>query len=88
MAYKKFPVTAHDSYKNATRALQERFEPESCQDAKFQTRYKVKTEGWPEFGEDLRCLVDKAYPSVAELDNSWHCKDICLNWIMNKWLLV
>ena len=65
MAYKKFPVTARASFKNAARALQERFEPGSRRDlylAEFQTRRKVKTESWPEFGEDLLTLVDKAYP--------------------------
>ena len=39
MAYKKFPAMAHGSFKNAIRALQERFEPESRRDlylAEFQ----------------------------------------------------
>ena len=61
-------MTANDSYKNATRALQEKFEPKSHPEiylAGFQTRYKAKTEGWPEFGEGLRCLVDKAYLPFA-----------------------
>ena len=68
MAYKKFPVTARASFKNAVRALQERFEPGSRRDlylAEFQTRRKVKTESWPEFGEDLLMLVDKAYPLLG-----------------------
>ncbi|XP_065909335.1 uncharacterized protein [Dysidea avara] len=67
MAYKKFSVTARAMFKNAKKALQERFEPESRKDlylAEFQTRYKAKTESWPDFGEDLRVLVDKAYPSL------------------------
>ena len=40
MAYKKFPTTACGSFKNAIRALQERFEPESRRNlylAEFQT---------------------------------------------------
>ena len=40
MAYKKFSVTARGSFKNAIKALQERFEPESRKDlyrAEFQT---------------------------------------------------
>ena len=56
-------------FKNAIKALQERFEPESRKDlyrAEFQTRCKEKTEGWPEFGEDLRVLVDRAYPSLED----------------------
>jgi len=42
MAYKKFPVTVRASYKNARRALLERFEPESRRDlylAEFQMQY-------------------------------------------------
>ena len=69
MAYKKFSVTARGSFKNVIKALQERFEPESRKDlyrAEFQTRCKEETEGWPEFGEDLRVLVDRAYPSLED----------------------
>ena len=69
MAYKKFSITARGSFKNAIKALQERFEPESRKDlyrAEFQTRCKEETEGWPEFGEDLRVLVDRAYPSLED----------------------
>jgi len=64
---KKFPITARSSYKKAKVALQGRFKPESRRDlylAEFQTRRKGKTETWPEFGEDLMTLVDKAYPSL------------------------
>ena len=69
MAYKKFPLTARGSFKNAVKALQERFKPESRRDlylAEFQTRRKGKTESWPELGEDLRALVDKAYPTLDD----------------------
>ena len=69
MAYKKFPTTTRDSYKNAIKALQERFEPKSRRDlylAEFQAQRKGKMESWPEFGEDLRTLVDKAYPSLDD----------------------
>ena len=69
MTYKKFSVTACGSFKNAIKALQEKFEPESHKDlyrAEFQTRCKEKTEGWPEFGEDLRVLVDRAYLSLED----------------------
>ena len=72
MAYKKFSTTVHDSIKNTTKALQERFEPESHRDlylVEFQTQRKGKTESWPEFGENLRVLVDKAYPSLD--DEAW-----------------
>ena len=65
MAYKKFSVTVRALFKNAVRVLQEQFEPGSHRDlylVEFQTRRKVKTESWPEFGEGLLTLVDKAYP--------------------------
>ena len=67
MAFKKFPVTARSSFGKAVKALQDRFEPESRKDlylAEFQTRVKTRTESWPDFGEDLQILVDKAYPSL------------------------
>ena len=80
MAYKKFPTTARGSYKNAIKAMQERFEPESRRDlylAEFQTRRKGKTETWPEFGEDFRVLVDKHIrPWMTSLDSNWCCGDI------------
>ena len=69
MAYKKFPTTTRGSYKNAIKALQERFEPKCRQDlylVEFQAPRKGKMESWPEFGEDLRILVDKAYPSLDD----------------------
>ena len=72
MAYMKFPTAARGSYKNAIKAMQERFEPESRQDlylAEFQARHMGNMESWPEFGEDLRTLVDKAYPSLG--DEAW-----------------
>ena len=67
--YKKFSVTAHSSFKNAVAALAERFEPESRRDlylAEFQSCCKKRTESWVDFGEDLRVLVDKAYPMLED----------------------
>ena len=56
-------------YKNVKKALQERFEP-SCRkeryQAQFQTRKKKKEEGWADFADSLRTLVDKAYPDLEE----------------------
>ena len=69
LAYKKFSVTARSSFKNAVVALAERFEPESRRDlylAEFQSRCKKRTESWADFGEDLRVLVDKAYPMLED----------------------
>ena len=67
MAYKKFPTATRGSYKKTIKALQER--PESRRDlylAEFQAQRKGKIESWPKFGEDLRILVDKAYPSLDD----------------------
>ena len=51
------------------KALQERFEP-SCRkeryQAQFQTRKKKKEEGWADFADSLRTLVDKAYPDLED----------------------
>ena len=50
-------------------ALKERFEPVSKRElhlAELQTRTKQRTEGWPEFAEDIRLLVDKAYPDLQD----------------------
>ena len=56
-------------YKNVKKALQERFEP-SCRkeryQAQFQTRKKKKEEGWADFADSLRTLVDKAYPDLED----------------------
>ena len=56
-------------YKNVKKALQERFEP-SCRkeryQAQFQTRKKKKEEGWADFADSLRMLVDKTYPDLED----------------------
>ena len=57
------------SYKNVVVAMQERFEPQSKRDlylAEFQVRCKKRTETWADYGEDLRILVDKAYPTLDD----------------------
>eukprot|EP00731_Ephydatia_muelleri_P036068 Em0198g2a len=51
------------------KALKERFEPASQTArylAEFENRRKKKTEGWADFAEDLRSLVEKAYPALQE----------------------
>ena len=32
--------------------------------AEFETRRKKRTEGWADFGEDLRSLADRAFPDL------------------------
>ena len=63
-------MTARNSQKSATIALHGHFEPDSWRDlylAEFQTHFKRRTESWPEFEEDLRALVKKAYPSLDDV---------------------
>ena len=69
LTFKKFSVTMKASYKNMVVAMQERFEPQSKRDlylAEFQIRFKKRTETWAGHGEDLRILVDKAYPTLDD----------------------
>ena len=67
MALQHLPEDTKASYEDAKKALKERFEPESRKDrykAEFQARRKKRTEGWPDYAEDLKILVDKAYPDL------------------------
>ena len=60
--------TASASYKEAKKA-QQRFKLASSKGlykAEFQTRRKKKAEGWAEFVEDLKIIVDKAYPDLQD----------------------
>ena len=69
LAYKKFSVTARASFKNAIVALAEHFELESRRDlylAEFESHCKKRIELWADFGENLRVLVDKAYPLLED----------------------
>ena len=48
-------------------ALKERFEPESKRQlylAELRTKRKKRTESWADFADDLKTLVDKAYPDL------------------------
>ena len=48
-------------------ALKRRFEPECRKEvymAEFQRRNKLRSEDWASYGEDLRTLVEKAYPML------------------------
>ena len=68
-AYQKFTEEARASYEQSKTALQERFEPKCKRElyqAEFQTRRKQRTEGWADYAEDLKILVDKAFPDLQE----------------------
>ena len=66
-ALKRPPDADKRNFESATAALRERFEPASKQElhiAEFQTRKKLRGEGWADFGDALRDLADKAYPEL------------------------
>ena len=55
------------SYATICTALKNRFEPECRKEvfiAEFQTKKKRRSEDWASFAEDLKNLVEKAYPSL------------------------
>ena len=65
VAFDQLTPEVQQSYVTAKQALQERFEPDSKRmlyKAEFDTRKKQKAESWADFSDDLRRLVDKAFP--------------------------
>ena len=42
----------------------EHFEPQNLYLTEFQVRCEKQTKTWPDYGKDLRILVDKAYPTL------------------------
>ena len=67
VALMRLPNDAHESYASLKAALKERFEPSSKQEvykAEFESRRKISTESWGDFGDELLQLVDKAFPSL------------------------
>ena len=55
------------SFSTTIKALDERFEPKSqrtLHHAEFQARRKKKLEGWAEFADDLKTLVEKGFPEL------------------------
>ena len=66
-ALQGLPEEARGSYENVKVALTQRFEPASKRElynAELQVRAKKHSEEWADFAEDLRRLVDKAYPNL------------------------
>ena len=67
--FQNLAADARESYDSARTALQRRFEPESRRGlyaAEFHARRKQPKEDWASFGEDLKMLVDKAFPDIEE----------------------
>ena len=69
LAFQRLPETTRASYNDTKKALKERFEPASLTErhkTELDARRKKKSEGWAEFSEDLRTLVEKAYPTLQD----------------------
>ena len=54
------------SYVLATTAQKERFEPRTRKHTYKATRRKRKGESWADFADDLKSILDKAYPDLEE----------------------
>ena len=66
-AFHRLPAESKATYDAATIAMQQRFEPKSRTtryQAEFEARRKKPAESWADLGDDLRSLVDKAYPDL------------------------
>ena len=66
-ALQGLPEEARGSYENVKVALTQRFESASKRElynVELQVRAKKHSERWADFAEDLRRLVDKAYPDL------------------------
>jgi dsDNA-binding SOS-regulon protein len=68
-AFQRFPEDARASYEESRKLLKGRFEPETRREryrAEFQICRKKKEETWIDFADNLKILVDKAYPELDE----------------------
>ena len=69
IAFQRLSEETRADFKEAKKALTERFEPKSRKSryqAEFQTRRKKKTEAWADFAEDLKQLADHAFPDLED----------------------
>ena len=63
------PEAARATYAETKAALKTRFDPASRHtryQAEFQARRKKQSEGWADFADDMKALVDKGYPTLQE----------------------
>ena len=68
-AYKKLTDAVRDDYQQTMEALKKRFEPKSKHQlylAEFQSKQRKQTEKWADFGDSLRALADKAFPTLGD----------------------
>ena len=67
--FKILPEETRRDFKEAVKALRRRFEPESKRERyldELNSRRRKRTEDWADFGQDVKCLADKAYPDLEE----------------------
>ena len=68
-AFRRVDDGARDSYADCIEALKEWFDPRSKRElylAELLARKKRRSEDWATFAEDLKLLVDKAYPELQD----------------------
>ena len=68
-AFKRVPEPARGSFADCIEALRERFDPSSKRElylAELFGRKKRRGEDWATIAEDLKTLVDKAYPELQD----------------------
>ena len=69
IAFQRLPQEARADFKEAKKALTERFEPirhKSHYQAEFQARCTKKIEAWADFAEDLEQLADHTFPDLED----------------------
>ena len=68
-AFKRVPEPSHGNFANCIEALREHFDPSSkCKLylAELLGRKKLRAKNWATFAEDLKTLVNKAYPELQD----------------------
>ena len=69
VAWRRLSADAKRDYDTAKEALRKRFEPDSKRQryaAEFHSRQRCDNEKWGDFADQLRCLEDKAFPTLEE----------------------
>lgn len=69
VAWKRLAADAKEDYDTAKESLRKRFEPDSKRQlyaAEFHSRRRRSGEQWGDFADQLRCLADRAFPTLEE----------------------
>ena len=76
-AFKKFTEADKATYDAAVKKLKDRFEPSSRREmylAELPLKKKKHSESWGDFADDLRTLVERAYPNLDSTAQEEHCQ--------------